>query len=436
MACFVVLMPFASAQHKNEKEVRGYITAVDPPGGFDVNGEHITLRPETRFGLIGDMEKSGDAPLRDEARVGAYVWVVGVRDKAAKTMIANTVLLRDDWKKKLSGMGLIDKVISNGPEPVFRADGYLIRITGLTDAKFRGALKTLADVRTNTWLAYEGKRDATGVLVASKVTFIPDKPPKARASQPTGLQDKAPNTDSIIDADGHFESARAKVRMSAAGGWCGWHKVPADPALQERVWRLGMSVVPAYMKQLRADDPAKIHFRFYAIDERKIRADIVCNEGLILIPKQIVARLKNDDQLTALLADGVAYNLQMHSALLAKEFLEAFGGELAGYVAGFFVPGVDIATDIGTDVAVHKIEVQMEEQRGRVALALMADAGQDPRQAPEAWRLLAPKNLPKDAAKLKYPSRSGYQLGILNLQYRDKAAGVITGAVPTVSAGK
>jgi hypothetical protein len=45
----------------------------------------------------------------------------------------------------------------------------------------------------------------------------------------------------------------------------------------------------------------------------------------------------------------------------------------------------------------------------------MADAGYDPRQAPEAWRLLAPKKMPKDPSLLKYPSRAGYQLSFLRL---------------------
>ena len=58
-----------------------------------------------------------------------------------------------------------------------------------------------------------------------------------------------------------------------------------------------------------------------------------------------------------------------------------------------------------------------------MALALMADAGVDPWQAPEAWRRVAPKVLPKDWETVKFPSRGGYQLGILNLQYsRGKAA--------------
>jgi hypothetical protein len=75
----------------------------------------------------------------------------------------------------------------------------------------------------------------------------------------------------------------------------------------------------------------------------------------------------------------------------------------------------------------HEIDVRLQEQRGRMALALMADAGYDPWQAPEAWRRATPKTAPKDWETVKYPNRGGYQLGILNLQYsRGKAA--VTGS--------
>ena len=36
-------------------------------------------------------------------------------------------------------------------------------------------------------------------------------------------------------------------------------------------------------------------------------------------------------------------------------------------------------------------------------MALLADGGYDPWEAPEAWRLLAPKHLPNDLGSLKYP---------------------------------
>jgi hypothetical protein len=64
----------------------------------------------------------------------------------------------------------------------------------------------------------------------------------------------------------------------------------------------------------------------------------------------------------------------------------------------------------------------MQQQRGRVALSLMADGGYDPWQAPEAWRLLTPKHLPANLSALKFPARSNYQLEILKLQYKTATA--------------
>jgi hypothetical protein len=56
---------------------------------------------------------------------------------------------------------------------------------------------------------------------------------------------------------------------------------------------------------------------------------------------------------------------------------------------------------VGGAIAGREIERKMEDERGCVALGLMADAGFDPWQAPEAWRLLAPGHLPKDPSKLR-----------------------------------
>jgi hypothetical protein len=61
-----------------------------------------------------------------------------------------------------------------------------------------------------------------------------------------------------------------------------------------------------------------------------------------------------------------------------------------------------VALDLAVNGAMPntKEQIQMEEQRGRIALALLADAGYDPRQAPEAWRLLDPKHAPADPSAL------------------------------------
>ncbi len=433
LVSILVANPNAGAQQQRSDTVDGYITSAHPPTGFDVNGEHVITGPATTYGLAADKQTESDSPLRDAVQVGAYVYVTG--KAKGKTVLASAVRFRDDWDKKLSGLAVIDKVISKGAEPIYRSDGYYIRITSATKATFQDSLKTMDDVGTNTWMCYEGKRDQGGVLIAATAQFIPAKPVKFKALKGWEVNDMGfqpprsslksePAPKDISQPPGDVSDEDAVMTEDGKVSWSTWgtqHKVPADQTLQARVRRVGMKLVPAYQRDLPAGHPSRIQFRFYAVDAAKTRTEICSTEGLILIPKQLVERVRNDDQLAALLADGVAFNLQRQSARLVKDSRLLLDTAIAEDIASFFIPGVNLIALAQTE-KMSKILAEMEEQRGRVALALMADAGYDPWQAPEAWRLAAPKKLPADLDSLKYPSRSGYQLGILNLQYRDAGA--------------
>ena len=182
----------------------------------------------------------------------------------------------------------------------------------------------------NIWLRYQGKRDKDGVLVATKADFVPSKaadfkklkgvetvewdfqPP--RPSLKSGI-DSATNAGLPYDVEDQktvlTQDGSVKLGLSRHK-----HKIPADQALQARMRRVGMRVVPDYQKRLSANDPSKIHFRFFAVDEDKLRSEICSYEGLILVPTQVAERLKTDDELAAVLADGVAYNLQRQAARL------------------------------------------------------------------------------------------------------------------------
>lgn len=441
-AFFLVLstLPLAqaSAQQKRSLAVQGYITSVDLPGSFNINGVRVVMGPETGFGLEKDKAFHADSPLRNEVQVGAYVFVLGSYDDRRGTATASAIVFRGDWDETLEGTGVIDKVASSGPEPVFCADGYDIRITPKTATSFSGSLKTISDVGTNVWLRYEGRRDKSGQLVASQVQFLSPKPTKFKALKGWEVRDldfrlpkaalktrPAQDTavqppDDGVDQETEF-TEDGYIRLGMLGHM---HKIPADNALQTRVRRVGMRVVPAYQKLLPTDNPSKIHFRFYAYDDEKLRSELCANDGIIMVPIQVVKRLQNDDQLAAVLADGVAFNLQRQSARIVANNRAFFGTQVAGDVAAVFIPGLDLAALVGNNVAARKIKERMERQRGRIALELMADAGFDAWQAPQAWRLLEPKHLPRDLESLRYPDLSLYQLGILNLQYREAAAGV------------
>jgi hypothetical protein len=148
---------------------------------------------------------------------------------------------------------------------------------------FQDDLKPLDAVAAGVWVHYEGIRDKTGDLIASKVDFLPPKPAHAKAvkyveempwrfeppqsalpSQASSKSGDQPPYD-VSDQDAVL-TREGSVHFGPIGGT---HRVPADQALQSRVRRIGMSLVPAYQKQLPPDDPAKIQFRFYALDHEK-----------------------------------------------------------------------------------------------------------------------------------------------------------------------
>lgn len=330
----------------------------------------------------------------------------------------------------ISGLAIIVKVESAGGDTLFHADGYRIRVKTGTKIDVSGGRKSVADVTPSTWIRFEGVRDGTGVLVAQKAAFFPSGTHKALTvmgpKKPVQAEDYQPVIkDSILDARGQVVSLHTKVRYSDSGGACGWHKVPADRALQERVERVGMSVVPAYQKLLSVDSPARIPFRFYAVTDDKIRTDIVCDKGLILVSKKLVERLQNDDQLAAVLADGIAFNLKRQLVTLTPLELAGVSADVLTLIPALSPAGF-IAGETAEAVLYHEAVVKLQRECGRIALQLMEDAGYDPWQAPEAWRLLAPKDVPRDIESLKYTHEGDYQLSILKLQYKAAGSAVIS----------
>ena len=263
---------------------------------------------------------------------------------------------------------------------------------------------------------------------------MPAKPTKFKAvknlevatvkTRPAGANDDAMTSEAIgtpaIPDDGASLQQDQEIKI----GLGHWHSLPADQPLQQRVHRIGMALVPAYQTAMADDNPSKIHFRFFAVDNHKLRGEICLLDGAILVSKQIVERLKSDDQLAAVLADGVAYNLQRQAAKQVAMNRAAWG-VAAGELAGAFVPGLGTAAML-TSIVVDRKSGDSRSgdtlvgERLRIALALMNDAGYDPWQAPEAWRFLDPEKLPANLASLAYPDASCYQIGILNLQYARK----------------
>jgi hypothetical protein len=425
--------------HAESPALHGYITAIHPPDGFDVNGEHVATTPDTKFGAAGAKTGAnnpvGNGPTRDALQIGAWVEVFGERDRQAKTIVAKTVLIRDDWDGTLSGLGAIDHVVSTAPELVFAADGYRIRVTPATEVKLAKDMKSAADAHAGLWVLYEGRMGPDGLLVASKARFVSTdhgKPKSGKApsasNAPAATPQSALNASFQTDVQTVITGSEVQIGNDT-------YTISKDQALQSRVNQIGMNLVPTWVLQLPVDNPAKIQFSFIAVNNGAHEAlTFADSKGLILVPAQLATRFKNDDQLAAVLADGIANSLQQQAPTVIQfSFDRTTLAEGAGLVATGFIPYAGpVVETVGGRVMMNKYERAMNEQRWRMALQMMADAGYHPWQAPEAWRLAAPGKLPADTSTLKYPDRSGYQFAILNLMYKKFAP---TDAAASVSVG-
>jgi predicted Zn-dependent protease len=275
---------------------------------------------------------------------------------------------------------------------------------------FTAPMKSMADVGTNVWIAYAGKQRADGVVVAEKAAFAPNGIKDAEDK----LRNKAEYDPASVDP--------TKPQGVVSKLWRGIDakRLPPyqDAAMQARVDRIGMSLVPEYQRALPDTDATKIQFRFQVIDAKRFRDALTLPNGIILVPKQVIERMENDAQLATVLADNIACALekQEYQERPAREKMSA--AQWAGLAGGLFVPGLGVATSAMNAGVEAAIERRLEEQSGRVSLGLMRDAGYDVYEAPRAWWVLAEKK-GKDLAETKVPFRGAYLYGVLGSTWRE-----------------
>jgi predicted Zn-dependent protease len=140
-----------------------------------------------------------------------------------------------------------------------------------------------------------------------------------------------------------------------------------------------MTVVPPWQREQADDQPFKIQFFFYVVDDDRVRSEYISSKGgLIAVPKAIVERLKDDSELAAVLADGAAFIIQQQGTKVLMEQRVALGMEAASLALIAFSPAVALDLAVSGAMPNTKEQAQIEEQRGRIALALLADAGYNP----------------------------------------------------------
>jgi hypothetical protein len=398
----------------------GYVTAIPSPDNFDANGLHFIVNSKTRRSV--QVRAAGDAPAAHEAiRIGDYVEVKGAPDRKTKSILAEEITLQTWSAVQIKGFAVIDKIVSSSPEMIVRADGYRILLPLQADLNFNEPLKSIADVKTNVWIAFSGELRKDGVVVADKATFTPNVVNKHESS----FREKWDKEVSLSK-----ENAKGEIKLPFPFGKL---KISSDLQLEERVNRIGQLLVPAYQRALPATDPTRIEFKFYVVDKKSLPGVWSFPGGEIFVPIQVLKRLENDDQLAAVLAFDIAKILEKQSYRVYRPASNAVvAAELASAVGGAFVPGLGLVGLAGGVGAENKVVDLLHQQSARVSLGLMQDAGFKVDQAPVAWqRLRKPKA--KDPFKEPLTSEAEYLLKILALEYREASPSILIGPTRTAS---
>jgi hypothetical protein len=397
LAC-ALLCPDARA---DSSFTEGFVTRIAPSGDFDVNGMHVLVNAKTSITVKSwaETSKGGRSVSTEQATLpalflGESVEIVGDVIHKSTEIRAKRIVLSSATVARVSGVGLIDLMPANSAPAegkLIRADGYIMLVPAAADVTFAPPLKSFDDIHTNQWVRYLGVQRPDGVVVLDQADFSPN----TINHREDKLRVRGEYDPSVID-EGDAQSGASKFfRGKDIKRLPAWH----DAAMQARVDRVGKSLIPAFQKALREDDPTRIDFRFQVIDEPKHGDAWSFASGIILVPHQLVERLPDDSQLAAVLADSIAEVLEKQDlrAIPAKQKMTA--ASYAGDAIGIFVPGASLVPFVANHAAARSLLDHERQQSGRVSLCLMHDAGYDLTAATKAWWMLAAKpgsdSLPK-----------------------------------------
>ena len=389
----------------------GYVTRAASAYNFEANGLRVLCGAETLTlkEVRPAVDDTNNGCPRAAPYIGEVVTVYGSLKKKKHAVEATRIEFPLPVLAGMRGSAVVEAL--NEPDPpdpqptqaLVRADGYWIRIYSKTRLNLVPPLQSLTDVKPGNWLDYKGTLGADGVVVATEArigpNFIGAGEEKLRAKNE--FDPSATPSDTKKNA----------IEHALIGGFDRTEFPPyKDPAMQARVNAVGEKLIPTFERNLPNSDPAKIHFRFQVVDNTGHRDVWALPSGIILIPRQVVERMQNDSQLATVLADSIACALerqQYRTQAAGRLAATASWGGFATVAAGGLVPIAGDAILAGSMETQSDIAAYRLEQRGRVSLGLLHDAGYDIDQAPIAWWLLASRK-PRPLAKIDLPDQAAY----------------------------
>ena len=398
--------------------VDGNISVFSSSTDFYVDGKHIVTNAQTTF--LKPVVQNGqnvsitDPSIAQTLAVGDHVQVFGDSDRHTHSIVATTIVLQPLTHDHITGFAVVQQVLSTSPQLILEADGYRIAITSKTTLHNKPPLNDQTIPIANMWIDYKGRWNQDGLVVAEHAEYshfaFSERFKK-------GLdKSKAKIVAPIYEATSGASSKDGEIVAPYLYAKKHTVSIPATLAIQQRIQQIGERLIPAAQKILANDDPQKIHFQFYAVDGIGFPVAIGSPDGLVILPIQTINALPTDDEVAAVLSEGIAEALEWQvppaATGSAGPAMTAVGEmPFVGPIAGIaLISGGLFETYHGTYATRFD-----PWQRVRVGLSLMHDAGYDIRQAPLAWQILQ-YGIAKQAEKPP-SAKSAYLLNIIGLEY-------------------
>lgn len=404
--------------------VAGYIGAISGTD-FYVNGKKVVSNAQTVFSKH-EAGKNGSVLSKPFSAktltVGDNVNVYGNMDRHTHAIVASEVDLDPDpAEERVKGFAVVQRVIAASPELLLEADGYSIAVPPKTQVRYTAPLKSRTAPAANLWIAYSGRWNDDGEVVATHLTWSkfrlsPRLKKGLKKSQEKLIAPVYRNNPAESGKPGSFEAPYVAAPKHTVA-------ILADAEIQKRVQTLGERLIPASQKNLPEGDPQKIHFQFFAVDDNYMDNASGSPSGIVIISAQTIHKLRNDDQVAAVLAQGVAEALEWQ---VPPPVMGSVGPTMLALGQMPFVgPVAGLALESG---AIYEMEHENYPnefnplQNARVGLSLMRDAGFDVFQAPLAWQILKYGGDATDAARKPDTPQTGYLLSVLGLEHEKPRA--------------
>ncbi len=403
LSIFLVLALPAAAAHRPTPS--GYVTDKGSPADFKLDGVTVRCTSNT----VQKIEEKGATSYLHTCAVrfvGEALIVYGKKDQSG-SITATEIDPVPPEEREIAGFGVIDAVRSSpgSATPVLvSADGYTIRIPPTVHIGFEAPLTAKDGVTTNEWLRYTATLQPDGSALA-KTAIVSANVLKDREHRANEKAEFDPAVVTETDKQGKVNTFFKGVDPK---------RFPAthDAAMQSRIEAIGATLIPDYQRNLPANDPSKINFRFQVVDQPKLHDATTLSNGIILVPQQVLTRLENDSQVATVLADNIACALEKQTLRLIPVGRTLTAGQIAAAAGGIFVPGLGLAASAAGVATSEVAERRSEEQSGRVSLVLLHHAGYDLTQAPMTWWILSPKKN-KPLTSYPMPFRASYLYQVL-----------------------